>query len=130
MNVPVAKRLTSHPRCDFCIVKTCCTNEAQLAQCHSALKTCVLKIKFSDKLRCCLETVLNISFLKNVVLQHLVSKWPYLMFIMTIFEMLCKVRLEYVMVFVLFCHLIVFGQQRRVVFFFLNLYSLPAHTLN
>lgn len=39
------------------------------------------------------------------------------MFIMTIFEMLCKVRLEYVMVFVFFCHLIVFGQQRGVVFF-------------
>lgn len=53
-----------------------------------------------------------------MVLQHLVSKWPYLMFIMTIFEMLCKVRLEYVMVFVLFCHLIVFGQQRGVVVFF------------
>lgn len=51
------------------------------------------------------------------------------MFIMTIFEMLCNVRLEYVMVFVLFCHFIVLGQQRGVVFFF-NLYSLPAHTLN
>lgn len=50
------------------------------------------------------------------------------MFIMTIFEMLCKVRLEYVMVFVLFCHLIVFGQQRGVVFFLKSVLAACSHS--
>lgn len=38
------------------------------------------------------------------------------MFIINIFEILCNVRLEYVMAFVLFCHFIVFVKHNGSLF--------------